>query len=289
MDIRQLLTRAPRRGMRIFQPGSRRPDATLTPACPACPQWTVAARGTGGTLCRPGARCQSGFRDGKPLDGTGRADRDAQLSISPALACGVPGAGRRERGRRRGARPGPRAGAASGCQVSYRVNQWTGGFVAYVDVTAGANPVHGWTVTWTYPAGQQISSAWSAQVSQVGAAVTATGLGYNGDLAANASTEFGVQGTWTGSNPTPTDLAVTGSGCATATSSTPSAGRSASPSPSGSPTGAPPAGCGPRCSATASRTSPADAVRRLEPQLRTAPGPVPPSSTPPPRTAAAGP
>jgi hypothetical protein len=164
--------------------------------------------------------------------------------------------------------PAHNAGAASGCQVSYRVNQWSGGFVAYVDVTAGSNPVHGWAVTWTYAAGQQITSAWSATVSQSGAAVTAASLSYNGDLAANGTTEFGVQGTFTSSNPTPTDLAVTGSGCGAATtptattptattptaspttsptrtaSPTPSATRSTSPSPSVSPTSAPPAGCG---------------------------------------------
>jgi hypothetical protein len=154
------------------------------------------------------------------------------------------------------------AGAASGCQVTYRVNQWQGGFVAYIDVTAGSNPVHGWTVTWTYAAGQQITSSWSAQVSQAGTAVTATNLTYNADLAANATLEFGVQGTWNTSNPDPNDLAVTGSGCAPTTTpssaapsptltsasprpSSPSpAPSSASPAPSSpSPSNPPPAGC----------------------------------------------
>jgi hypothetical protein len=125
------------------------------------------------------------------------------------------------------------AGAATGCQVTYRVNQWAGGFVAYIDVTAGSNPVHGWTVTWTYSAGQQITSSWSAQVSQAGAAVTATNLSYNGELAANAMVEFGVQGTWSGSNPSPGNLTVTGSGCAPTPSASPST--SSSPSPSASP------------------------------------------------------
>src|SRR5882672_699594 len=120
--------------------------------------------------------------------------------------------------------PARDAGAASGCQVSYRVNQWTGGFVGYVDVTAGASPVNGWTVTWTYAAGQQITSSWNALVSQTGQAVTAVNAAYNASLAAGATVEFGVQGTWTTSNPTPTDLTVTGSGCA------------ATASPSGSPT-----------------------------------------------------
>ncbi len=126
----------------------------------------------------------------------------------------------------------PPAGAAAGCQVSYRVNEWPGGFVGYVDVVAGATAVHGWQVNWTYPAGQKLTSSWNAQVSQAGTAVTAVNAAYNGDIQPNATVEFGVQGTWSGSDPSPTDLTVTGSGCA-ATSS-PSASASASPSRSAS-------------------------------------------------------
>jgi hypothetical protein len=148
--------------------------------------------------------------------------------------------------------PGADASAATGCQVAYRVNQWTGGFVAYVDVTAGTSAVHGWTVTWTYQAGQQITSSWSAQVSQAGTAVTANSMSYNGELAPGATTEFGVQGTSGTSNPTPTDLAVTGSGCAATpgpSSASPTPSRtSASPSPTPSRTSA-------SLSPTPSRTS----------------------------------
>lgn len=168
--------------------------------------------------------------------------------------------------------PSLNASAATGCQVTYKVNEWSGGFVGTVDVTAGTSPVHGWTVTWNY-GGQQITSSWNAQVTQSGTAVTATNLSYNGELAANATTEFGVQGTWTGSDPAPTNLTVTGSGCTGTTTptpitQTPSPTRSpsasptmspttrpstspttsptpnTSPTPSTSPTGAPPGGCG---------------------------------------------
>ncbi|HEY2670589.1 MAG TPA: cellulose-binding domain-containing protein [Rugosimonospora sp.] len=154
--------------------------------------------------------------------------------------------------------PGSDASAASGCQVAYRINQWSGGFVAYVDVTAGTSPVHGWTVTWTYSAGQQITSSWSAQVSQAGVAVTATSMSYNGELAAGGTTEFGVQGTSGASNPVPTDLAVTGSGCAGGTPSTPpspSPTRTASPSPSTSPTRSPSPSPTPSRSPSASPTT----------------------------------
>ncbi|MFD0331380.1 cellulose binding domain-containing protein [Streptacidiphilus monticola] len=83
-------------------------------------------------------------------------------------------------------------------------NQWNTGFTDNVTVTAGTAAIHGWTVTWTWPNGQQVTSAWNATVSQSGAAVTASNLSYNGSLGAGASTTFGFQGTWTGANGTPT-------------------------------------------------------------------------------------
>jgi hypothetical protein len=168
--------------------------------------------------------------------------------------------------------PAGDASAASGCTVAYRVNQWTGGFVAYVDVTAGASPVHGWTVTWTYQAGQQITSSWSAQVSQAGAAVTANSMSYNGELAAGATTEFGVQGTSGTSNPNPTDLAVTGSGCAATTpTGSPSPTRSPSTGPTTRPPSTPP---------TSPSRSPSTAPT-TRPPTSAPPTTTPPTSAPP--------
>jgi Cellulose binding domain len=121
----------------------------------------------------------------------------------------------------------PSAGAATGCQASYRVNEWSGGFVGYVDITAGSSAVHGWQVTWNYTGGQKVTSFWNAQITQSGTAVSASNLSYNADIPAGGTLEFGLQGTWSGSDPAPTDITVTGTGCA---SSTPSTGpTSASP------------------------------------------------------------
>ncbi len=153
--------------------------------------------------------------------------------------------------------PAPEARAATGCTASYRVDQWTGGFTAYVDVTAGATAVHGWTVTWTYGAGQQITSSWSAQVAQSGSKVTASNLSWNADLSPGVSTEFGLQGAWTGSNPAPTDITVTGTGCAATATASPSvtASASASASPSASASASPSAGAS--SSASSSPSAPA--------------------------------
>ncbi|MEY9968030.1 chitodextrinase [Streptacidiphilus sp. MAP12-16] len=97
-------------------------------------------------------------------------------------------------------------GGGGGCSAVLAVtNQWTPGFTDTVTVTNnGSSATHGWTVKWTWPNGQQETSSWNAAVTQSGSAVTATNLSYNGAIAAGGTTTFGVQGTWTGTNGTPT-------------------------------------------------------------------------------------
>jgi hypothetical protein len=91
-----------------------------------------------------------------------------------------------------------------GCTASISVNQWTGGFVGAVRVTAGAAPITGWTVAATLPAGASITSAWNANRTGNGGAVQFTNVGYNGTVPAGQSAEFGFQGTGTGTGTTVT-------------------------------------------------------------------------------------
>jgi hypothetical protein len=117
--------------------------------------------------------------------------------------------------------PSPTSGGGTGgsgatCKVGYAVQQWAGGFTANVTVTnTGTSALSGWTVGWTYPGDSKITNAWNATVSQSGAAVTAKNMAYNGTLAAGASTSFGVQGTWSASNASPTAFTVNGTTCTT--------------------------------------------------------------------------
>ncbi|GGL21355.1 hypothetical protein Sme01_02440 [Sphaerisporangium melleum] len=99
--------------------------------------------------------------------------------------------------------PSPQPG---GCTATYRItNSWPGGFGAEVTVrNTGAAALSGWTVRWTFAGGQTISQLWNGGLSQTGGAVTVRNMSYNGDLGAGASTAFGFNGTWTGSNPAPT-------------------------------------------------------------------------------------
>ncbi|MEE6263707.1 rhamnogalacturonan lyase family protein [Plantactinospora sonchi] len=104
--------------------------------------------------------------------------------------------------------------AAAGCRVDYQVtNQWQGGFGASVTLTNLGDPVTNWTLTWPYPAGQQVTQAWNATVSQTGTQVTAGNVGYNGALGTNASATFGFNGSWTASNPVPSGFAMNGTAC----------------------------------------------------------------------------
>jgi hypothetical protein len=132
--------------------------------------------------------------------------------------------------------------AAAGCSVNYSVtSQWSSGFGANVTVTNLGDPVNGWTLTWSYPAGQQVTQAWNATVSQSGSQVTTRNVSYNAGIATNASVAFGFNGSWTGSNPAPASFALNGTTCTGSVGPTtsPSASPSVSPSvsPSGQPTG----------------------------------------------------
>ncbi|MEU8180712.1 cellulose binding domain-containing protein [Micromonospora sp. NPDC049047] len=91
-----------------------------------------------------------------------------------------------------------------GCTATVSINQWTGGFVATVRVSAGATPVNGWTVTMTLPSGAGITGVWSANRSGDTGTVRFTNVAYNGSVAPGQSTEFGYQGTGSGAGMTPT-------------------------------------------------------------------------------------
>ncbi|MEE6312028.1 glycoside hydrolase family 9 protein [Plantactinospora veratri] len=105
---------------------------------------------------------------------------------------------------------------AGGCRIGWTGNDWSTGFSGTITITnTGTSAVNGWTLAFAFAAGQRISQAWSATVTQSGTAVTATNVDYNGTLAPGASTSFGFNGTHTGSNPRPTSFTLNGVACAT--------------------------------------------------------------------------
>ncbi|WP_433268380.1 cellulose binding domain-containing protein [Micromonospora vinacea] len=103
----------------------------------------------------------------------------------------------------------------STCRVTYRnQSEWQGGFVATATVhNAGAAPVDGWTVTFSFPGDQQVTSGWNATIGQTGATVTARNVDWNRVLAPNSSATFGVQGRWSASDAPPTGFSLNGAPC----------------------------------------------------------------------------
>ena len=112
---------------------------------------------------------------------------------------------------------GNRSASTAACSVGYKANSWTGGFTADVTVkNTGTAAISGWTLKWTFPGDQKITSVWNAKATQTGTAVTATDLGYNGSLAPGASTGFGFQATYGSANPSPTAFTLNGATCTVA-------------------------------------------------------------------------
>ncbi|ROO62363.1 lysophospholipase L1-like esterase [Micromonospora sp. Llam0] len=90
-----------------------------------------------------------------------------------------------------------------GCTATVSLNQWPGGFVATVRVTAGSAGLTGWTVGMTLPGGATVTNAWNADRSGNSGPVQFRNVSYNGRVGAGQSTEFGFQGTGSGSGMTP--------------------------------------------------------------------------------------
>ncbi|WP_281354056.1 endo-1,4-beta-xylanase [Phytoactinopolyspora halotolerans] len=109
---------------------------------------------------------------------------------------------------------GPGGGGA--CDVEYTANNWGGseGFTASVTITnTGSSQLNGWTLGFTFPGDQSVREGWSATWSQSGADVTAESIGWNDALAPGGSTTVGFNGTYSGSNPEPTEFTLNGEPC----------------------------------------------------------------------------
>ena len=101
------------------------------------------------------------------------------------------------------------------CHVTYTTtSQWNGGFVGSVTIgNTGSAAVSGWTLKFTFPGDQKITSAWSATVSQSGENVTATNAGYDASINPGGTVSIGFQGTWTSSDAAPSSFNLNGTAC----------------------------------------------------------------------------
>jgi cellulose 1,4-beta-cellobiosidase len=146
--------------------------------------------------------------------------------------------------------------AASYCQVTYTItSQWSGGFGASIVIeNTSSSAWTSWTLTFSFPAsGQTVTQGWNGTFSQSGQNVTVTNMSYNGSVAVNGTVNPGFNGSWSSSNPVPTNFAVNGNACGgsgsptpTPTQGTPTSTPTSTPTPvtptPGSPTPTPPPG-----------------------------------------------
>lgn len=138
------------------------------------------------------------------------------------------------------------AQAATGCKVEYRVtNQWPTGFGGDVVVTNLGDALSGWTLGWSFGAGQQITQAWGGTAAQSGATVTVGNASWNGSLSTGATAQVGFNATWSGSNPVPTSFTLNGVTCTGGTTNPttpPPTSNPTTPPPTSNPTSPPAAG-----------------------------------------------
>ncbi|MEE6310414.1 cellulose binding domain-containing protein [Plantactinospora veratri] len=110
--------------------------------------------------------------------------------------------------------PTPSTGA---CRVTSTVNAWSTGLTASITITnTGTSVVDGWSLVFTLPSGQTITSSWNASYSPASGQVTARNVSYNATIARDASVSFGFQATHTGNTARPTSFTLNGAACALA-------------------------------------------------------------------------
>ena len=102
------------------------------------------------------------------------------------------------------------------CKVNYTVTtQWNVGFGTAITIkNTGSAPINGWQLTWAWPGNQQITQSWNSNYSQTGQNATLTNESYNATIAAGATLSgMGFNGSYSGSNNSPTAFYVNGTRC----------------------------------------------------------------------------
>ncbi|MCC3764418.1 glycoside hydrolase family 6 protein [Glycomyces sp. TRM65418] len=69
------------------------------------------------------------------------------------------------------------------------VSSWDSGWQGKVSMTSD-QAVNGWTVSWTWPGSQSVTSSWNTQLSTSGSTVTAKDVGWNASVAAGQTKEL---------------------------------------------------------------------------------------------------
>jgi poly(hydroxyalkanoate) depolymerase family esterase len=107
----------------------------------------------------------------------------------------------------------PPPGSGS-CRVTDAVNAWNTGFTENITITnTGASAINGWSLVFTLPNGQTITSGWNATYAPSSGRVTARDATQNAVIAPNASITIGFQATHTGDIGKPASFTLNGMSC----------------------------------------------------------------------------
>jgi hypothetical protein len=109
--------------------------------------------------------------------------------------------------------PPPASGA---CRVADSIQAWNTGLTSSITITnTGTAAVNGWQLAFTLPAGQAITSGWSASYAPASGAVTASNASYDAAIPAGGSVSIGFQATHTGNSAAPASFTLNGQTCST--------------------------------------------------------------------------
>jgi poly(3-hydroxybutyrate) depolymerase len=104
-----------------------------------------------------------------------------------------------------------------GCKVTDTINAWNSGLTSEIVITnTGGAPINGWSLVFTLPGGQTITSGWNASYSPTSGQVTARNASYNGTIAPGGSVSIGFQANHTGNTGKPASFTLNGAACGVA-------------------------------------------------------------------------
>jgi hypothetical protein len=168
-----------------------------------------------------GAKVAVGFQvsySGKP--GEPSACRVNAGPCGPSGAGGATG-GVAVAGGRAGASGGTSGPAALTAAFS-TTSVWAGGYVANYTVVDQGPPLDGWRLSFTLPAGDEVTSFWNATLTRDGSRYTMSNAAWDGDLTTGASALVGFQVSGTGPFAPPSGCTIDGQLCTAATPGGPS-------------------------------------------------------------------
>ena len=101
-----------------------------------------------------------------------------------------------------------------GCRVTYTVNPWSTGLTANISIAnTGTATINGWSLVFTLPGGQTITSGWNAVYSPLSGTVTAQNMSYNSSIPPGGSQSIGFNASHTGNSGRPASFALNGTPC----------------------------------------------------------------------------